>query len=83
MSLNQQGVGDDAKHLARASVAIVALDNLMATLDAYDRHVRTATEQRERELVYAAENMTRSVRAILMSYSDLDTPDDDDDDDDD
>lgn len=83
MSLNQQGVGDDAKYLARASVAIVALDNLAATLDAYDRHIKMANEQREREIVYASENMTRSMRAILMSYSELDSPDDDDDDDDD
>lgn len=83
MSLNQQGVGDDAKYLARASVAIVALDNLAITLDAYDRHIKMANEQREREIVYASENMTRSMRAILMSYSELDSPDDDDDDDDD
>lgn len=83
MSLNQQGVSDDAKYLARASVAIVALDNLAATLDAYDRHIKMANEQREREIVHASENMTRSMRAILMSYSELDSPDDDDDDDDD
>lgn len=83
MNLNQPNVSEDAKYLARASCAIVAMGNIATLLDEYDRRVRVANEYRNSQVESAMLALGSQLQNIVASYRSLDDDDSDEEDNDD